>query len=435
MPIAHFERGAAIPPAITTSEEFMNTYWSKWIAIVLVITASSASLAGDWPQILGPARNGVSTDTLPEKFPAAGPKLAWSAKLGQGYAGPVAQKELVIVFHRVDDAERIECLAAKNGERLWKQDFPARYAGGIDPDLGPRCVPLIAGERVFVYGAAGSCHCVELATGKPIWSRELAQDYSAPDGYFGAGSTPIVIGDRLLVNVGGKKAGIVGLDVTSGKTVFAIAKEQASYSSPTAYTHNKTAYALFLTRFNVVRVDPLRGDSQVLFPFGRSGPTVNAAVPLVIDEQVFVTSSYGVGASLRNLAKPEEAIWENDDSLSSQYATPVVRGGYLYGIHGREDIPPAHLRCVELQTGKVRWSRDDFGVAHVILAGDKLLLLTVAGELVIAAASPEAYTELARARVSTGVTRAIPALAGGKFYFRSNAGGGGELRCLELGAK
>ena len=389
--------------------------------------------AGDWPQILGPQRNGVAEEKLPAKFPAAGPKLLWSVKIGQGYAGPIVQGERVIVFHRTEDQERIECLSTLNGKRIWHTDFPAKYAGGIDPDLGPRGVPLIAGKRVFVYGAAGNCHCVELATGKEIWSRPLAQEYAAPDGYFGAGSTPIVIGDCLLVNVGGKQGGIVGVDTATGKTNFAITKEQASYSSPTAYTQGKTNYALFVTRLNVVRVDPLMGEAKVLFPFGRTGPTVNAAVPLVLGDHLFVTSSYGVGGLFASLEKPQVPLWTNDDSLSSQYSTPVVRGEYLYGIHGREDIPPAHLRCLELRTGKVLWSRDDFGVAHPILAGDKLLLLTVAGELILASAAPDAYHELSRARVSAGITRALPALSNGQFYFRTNIDGAGELKCVSVG--
>jgi outer membrane protein assembly factor BamB len=388
--------------------------------------------AADWPQILGPQRNGQADEKLPAKFPASGPLLEWSVRVGQGYAGPVVQGERVVLFHRVEDLERLECWSQKTGQRLWKADFPAKYAGGIDPDLGPRCVPVIAGESVIVYGAAGDCRCVELGTGKEIWSRSLAKDYASPDGYFGAGSTPLVMGDRILVNVGGKKAGIVGLELATGKTVFAIAKEQASYSSPTAYQQGKDRFALFLTRMNVVRVDPVAGEATILFPFGKTGPTVNAAVPLVIGEQLFVTSSYGVGASLRNLAQPATPVWENDDSFSSQYSTPVVLGEHLYGTHGREDIPPAHLRCVELKTGKVAWSRDDFGVAHVIRAEDRLLLLTVAGELVLAKASPAAYEELDRATVAKAITRAIPALSQGHVYFRTNAGSGGELKCLRL---
>jgi hypothetical protein len=150
-------------------------------------------------------------------------------------------------------------------------------------------------------------------------------------------------------------------------------------------------------------------------------------VPLVQNGLLFVTASYGVGARCSNQAD-REVVWANDDTLSSQYSTPVIRDGYLYGIHGREDIPPAHLRCVDLKSGKVMWSEDGFGVAHPILAGDKLLLLTVEGELILAEASPKGYRELGRATISKSTTRALPALANGRFYCRSKD----KLICVKL---
>ena len=408
--------------------------WGPWtLAWAICCVSCFNANAGDWPQILGPHRSGVVDEKLPDHFPQGGPQQVWSVPLGQGYAGPIVQGDKVIAFHRLEDVERLECFSVSTGRSLWKADFPATYRGGVDADVGPRCVPIISQGGVFVYGAGGDCHCVELATGKPVWSRELAVDYAAPDGYFGAGSTPIVIGERLLVNVGGKQGGIVALNLASGKTEFAVSKEQASYASPALYRQGPREFAIFVTRFNVVKLDPRTGDFLTLFPFGKLGPTVNAAVPLVLGDQLFTTSSYGVGATLASLSPPEaKVIWSNDETLSSQYATPVIRGDYLYGIHGREDIPPAHLRCVAWKTGKILWTREAFGVAHAILAGHKLLLLTVEGELVLTAASPEKYIELSRAKVTKGVTRALPALSNGKIYFRTNAGGAGELVCLQL---
>jgi len=387
-------------------------------------------MADDWPQILGTLRNGVSREKLPDRFPAGGPKVAWFAPVGQGYAGPAVSGGIVVLFHRTEGQERVEAFDVKTGKRIWSTDFPALYRGGVDSDLGPRCVPLIAGKRVYVYGAAGDCHCVELKDGKKVWSRALAADYDPPDSYFGAGSTPILIGDTLLVNVGSKRAGIVGLDAATGKTRWEATGDQASYSSPAILRRGENEHAVFITRLNAFEIDPKSGTATRLFAFGRAGPTVNAAVPLLVGTKLFATSSYSVGAVLADLKAGEASqIWASDDTLSSQYNTPVVRDGYLYGIHGREDIPPAHLRCVQLDTGKVMWSQDDFGVAHPILAGDKLLLLTVEGELVLAEASPTAYRELGRARIAKGTTRALPALASGHLYCRT----GDKLLCVRVG--
>ncbi len=403
-------------------------------AAALLSLAGPAVLAGDWPQILGPHRNGhADGEQLSDSWPAGGPKVLWKYSLGSGYAGAAVLGQRVVVFHRVGSSERVECLDAASGKSQWKTDSSATYRGGIDPDIGPRCVPLLADGVAYVFGAAGDLHAVALDTGKKRWSRSLYADYKGDEGYFGAGSTPILIGGKLLVNVGGRGAGIVALDPASGKTVWKSSDEVASYSSPAATRIGGKEEALFVTRLNCVLADPATGDIATLFPFGKRGPTVNAATPLVFDNKLFTTSSYGVGAALASLdGKASKPIWSNDDTLSSQYATPIEHNGFIYGIHGREDVGVAELRCIEAATGKVRWSKSGYGVAHLILAGDKLLIQTTDGRLALAAADPAAYRELATAHIASGPTRALPALSRGRLYVRSGSGGG-ELICLEIG--
>jgi outer membrane protein assembly factor BamB len=340
----------------------------------------------------------------------------------------------VIIFHRMDDSEVVEALDAASGRRLWRAPSPAGYRGGLDADRGPRCVPVVADNSIFAYGAAGELVCVALDSGKVRWRRELAADYDADEGYFGAGSTPILAGGKLLVNVGGKNAGVVGLDPATGQTAWQATKEIASYSSPTLITFGGKEQALFVTRLHCVAVDPATGKATTLFPFGKTGPTVNAATPLVIGNKIFVTASYRIGAELRQLTgSAARQVWASDDSLSSQYNTPIEHRGFLYGIHGREDSrsPPPALRCVELATGKVQWSQEDFGCAHAILAGDKILLVGVDGKLTLIAANPDRYQELGAQDLGQ-TTRALPALAGGRLYVRTNGPGEGKLLCLPL---
>jgi outer membrane protein assembly factor BamB len=359
--------------------------------------------------------------------------VLWRYRLGSGYAGGAVAGQRVIVFHRSGANERLECLDAASGKSQWKADFPAGYRGGVNPDQGPRCVPLMSEGSVYAFGAAGDLYAVSLESGKKLWSRDLYGDHGGKEGYFGAGSTPILVGEKLLVNVGGKQAGIVALDPATGKTLWQASDEAASYSSPAAVRVNGKEQALFVTRLNCVLADPATGKTTTLFPFGASGPTVNAATPLVIGGKIFTTASYGVGAMCTALAGSNaKEIWANDDTLSSQYSTPVEHEGFLYGNHGREDIGVAELRCVELATGKVRWSRPEFGVAHAILADGKLLLQTADGRLLLAAADPTAYRELASARIGNGPARALPALSDGKLYVRTGEGGG-ELVCLQVG--
>jgi outer membrane protein assembly factor BamB len=340
--------------------------------------------------------------------------------------------ERVIVFHRVGDSEIAEALDAATGKPMWKATFAANYRGGVDADTGPRCVPLVADGKVYVFGAAGDLRCVALASGDRLWERSLLAEYSADEGYFGAGSTPLLVGGKLLVNVGGRGAGIVALEPATGKTAWKATDEGASYSSPTAVTVNGKEQALFITRYHCVLADPATGAVQVLFPFGKRGPTVNAATPLVFGGRLFATASYGIGAYYAPLSAGSEPVWTNDDTLSSQYATPVESGGFLYGTHGREDVGAAELRCVEAATGKVRWSKPGYGVANLILAGDKLLIVGARGRLALASASPTKYEELASHQLAGDVARALPALAAGRLYVRTGSGGG-QLHCLAVG--
>jgi outer membrane protein assembly factor BamB len=398
-----------------------------------MLALASAARAGEWPQILGTQRNGKAADeTLLATWPAAGPKVLWRAKLGSGYGGLAVTAGKAVAFHRVDDVERLQAFDAASGKSLWSADFSAAYRGGIDPDIGPRCVPLIAKGIVYAFGAAGDLYAVELAGGKKLWSRALYADYEGDEGFFGAGATPILVGGRLLVNVGGDGAGLVALDPQSGKTLWKATDEGASYSSPAAVKVNGKEQALFITRYNCVLADPATGKTETILPFGKRGPTVNAATPLVLGGNAFLTSSYGVGAALTSLDGQAKTVWANDDSLSSQYATPVEKDGFLYGTHGREDVGVAELRCVEAATGKVRWSQAGYGVAHLILVGDKLLIQTAEGRIALAAADPAKYRELAAAQVTDQPTRALPALAAGRLYVRSGRGGG-EVICLQVG--
>ena len=155
-----------------------------------------------------------------------------------------------------------------------------------------------------------------------------------------------MIGNKVLVNLGAKQAGLLAVDLSSGKTIWNQTDENASYSSPTIYDRNGSPEALFVTRYNLMLVQPSDGKTSILTPFGKRGPTVNAATPLVVGkDHVFLTASYGIGAAYGKIAKDKfEILWTNDDTLSSQYVTPVEVAGVLYGIHGREDAGAGELR-------------------------------------------------------------------------------------------
>ena len=391
----------------------------RWSILLLLV--GSFAKAGDWPQILGPQRNGQAIDeTLSDAWPTGGPPIVWNRPIGSGFAGPAIVDGRVILFHRKDDQEIVEALALADGKTLWTQKFPARYEATISSDDGPRCVPLVHDNRVYVLGAAGLAAALQLDDGKVVWQRELARDYRLRPSYFGVGSTPILEDGKLLINLGAEPAaGIVALDSKSGKTAWTVTDEQASYSSPVAATIDSVRHIFFITRYQFLSLDPANGQVRFRFPFGQRGPTVNGANPLVIDRNVFLSSSYGVGARLYQVNGSAAAEqWSRDALMSSQYMTSVFCKGAVYGVDGRDDVGATALRCFDPKTGELHWSEDNFGVATIIAAGNRLLLVKTNGEIVLADASPKAYQEQGRAKLSTLTIRALPAVSNGKLVVR-----------------
>lgn len=399
--------------------------WALSITTLLTCFAPMV-IAGDWPQIHGPHRNGVADGETIASAWGTPPRQRWAVKVGEGYAGPAVVGEQVFVFHRQQDQDRLDCLAVEDGSVQWTASWRADYRGGIDADRGPRCVPVVHDGRVYVWTAGGSLHCVA-TDGNRLWTRKLAADFDARDGYFGFGSTPLAVGDLVLVNVGGRPdAAVVALDAKTGADRWKQGADDASYASPIAWSYRGKPCAVFITRLNLLGLDVNTGAVLFQTAFGARGPTVNAAAPLALDqERLFVTASYRIGAKLLHVTPAVESpstpriAWENDRSLSSQYPTPIYADGHLYGIHGREDGPAAALRCIDAATGEVLWTEPQVGMAHLILADDKLLMLRTDGALVLLKKSASAYVELGRHRVSSSTTRALPALSRGRIYIRS----------------
>jgi outer membrane protein assembly factor BamB len=386
----------------------------------------------DWPQFLGPNRNCISSETgLLLSWPQNGLPRLWDKAIGEGFSGPVVAGERLILFHRVGDKETVECLDAATGKERWKYDYPTTYRDALGKGNGPRSTPLIANNRVYTLGAEGRLHCLELESGKKVWDRNLANDYQTRDSYFGVGSTPILDSDRLILNLGAKGAGIVAFDPASGKEVWKATDDAASYSSPVAATIDGARHVIFLTRAGILSLDPQTGAIRFSKPWrARIDASVNAATPIVVGDDVFFTAEYATGAILLKARKDNlQEVWKKDKILSCHYNTPIHHGGHLYGIDGRQEGGAAQLRCVELQTGKVLWAKEQFGCASLLLADGHLIALREDGDLVLIEASPQAYREKARFyALKSGPCRAEIALANGRLYARDNE----KLVCWNL---
>lgn len=405
---------------------------SALIVLACCVSTPQPTMGGDWPQVLGPERNGrAQGEQLLESWPDAGPKTVWQRRVGRGFAGVAVRQGRLVLFHRTGNELVAEGLEATTGMPLWKNSFATMYTSTISSDDGPRCVPVIHKDRVYLLGPGGELACVSFDSGKQLWFRNVFQDFKAPDGYFGAGSSPIVEGDKLLLNVGGAGgAGLVALSLVDGKTVWQATAEAASYSSPTAATLGGVRHVVFVTRLNVVSVDPENGAVRFRFPFGSRGPTVNAANPLVMGDHLFVSASYGVGAQWAKIGANEATkVWANDDVMSSQYTTCVEKDGFLYGIDGRQDTGTARLRAFDPRTGNIQWTEEDFCTGNLILAGDKVLIMRTDGELLLVEATPKRYHPLARARLFDTTAQALAALSEGLLFVRDTQ----YLKCVAVG--
>ena len=397
---------------------------------LLLLTIGGVAAAADWPQFLGPDRNGVYPGpALAEAWPAQGPRVVWRKTVGQGFAAPVVVQNRVIVFHRVGAQEIVDALDARTGAAVWRYQYPTAYRDDFGFDEGPRAAPVVADGIVYTFGAEGQLHAVNAANGQRVWSEDTMRRFTVPKGFFGASGSPIVENGRVIANVGGAKGGIVAFDAKTGAVQWTATSDQASYSSGVAATFAAGRRAVFLTRNALVGLDPATGAIAFRRNWqARANASVNAATPLVVGDLIFVSAEYGPGAGVvrvdgSNLVE----LWASDEALSNHYATSVHRDGILYGYHGRQEFGPS-LRAVELRTGKVRWSEERFRAGSITLAGERLLIVRERGEMILAPASPDGFKPIVRAQVLQGTVRAYPALADGYVYLRNDD----TLVCLDL---
>ena len=432
-------------------------------SLLLALLAAPAA-AGDWPQLLGPNRDGVAVGEAPlTALPDAAAPL-WTAPAGEGFAGPAVVGGVAYLFHRPGGVERLEARDAATGERLWKSDAPSNYdRPGFIADRGPRAAPVVTdpallnepAARVLALGAGGLLRCVNAATGEEFWRHEVAEEFGGDLGYFGLGSSPLVCpriggnggpdGAIVLVVAGGfrQRAGVVGLDLETGTTRWTAADVKPCYSSPILLRTFGRAdppgpIAVVPTRVTTFGVDPLTGAVKWRVPFGARGPTAIGANPIALPtapdasrRPVFLTSAYSTGDLLVK-AGPDgaETLYKGGAVCRSQYATPIGFGGpLLWGLNGQESRGPAAFVCFDPVTREVKWEEGGVGLGLLLgvpgeePGGGTILKLGLDGELILFAADPEGYREFGRLDLfprgeSTVETRAAPAYSGGVLFAR-----------------
>jgi outer membrane protein assembly factor BamB len=399
---------------------------------ILLLTAPAA--AEDWPQWLGPRRDGTSAEKVVPW--TAAPKVVWRMPVGEGHSSPVVAGGKVFLHTKVKDkeAEEVTAFDAAGGKVLWHTPY-ARAAFKSPFGAGPQATPAVVAGRVYSFGATGVLTCFEVAGGKQVWQVDALKQFAARNLFFGAACSPLVEDDKVLVNVGGKGASVVAFTANKGEVAWKKLDAPASYSSPIAFGKGKQRQVVFLTQQGLASFRPSDGEVFWQFPLVDK-LSESSTTPVHLDDFLLASSvTYGsVGLRLgENDGKPEaKKLWKNDD-LTCYFSTPVPVGkDHLYLVTGEVSFvnPQSTLRCVEVRSGKELWKEPKVGKYHAALlrtGNDKLLMLTDGGELVLIEPSPKDYKELARSKVC-GQAWAHPALSDGKLYLRDEK----ELICLQL---
>ncbi len=385
-----------------------------------------------WPNLFGPSYDSTSPETgLNLKWPEEGPRELWRRPLGEGYSVPVATGKHLVVMYRTGDVERVECLDSKSGDTKWQFDYPTTYRCTTAYSNGPYSTPAIAEGRVYTLGAQGQLHCIDLELGDVIWRRILLDEFQVKPNLYAPACSPCVVEGRVILNVGGKNAGIVGLDAKSGNTVWSATNDTASYASPVAATIHGRRFVFLNTQEHFTSIDPASGEVCWQIPFqAKNHEMVTASSPVVHGDLV-VASAYQVGAICVRVMPDGgyEELWrEGPRTLSNQFNNMLCRDGFLYSFTALD----RSLRCLNLANGEIVWKwPSDFGRGAMLVAvGDHLTLIGELGHLGVIQITPEAaeLKFLSKAPILAKPCFTQPALHDGRLYLRNEK----ELVCLDL---
>ncbi len=407
---------------------------SLWVVLLL----GSPVFAGDWPQWLGPRRDGSTEEKV---APWEGPlKELWRQPVGEGHGSPVVADGRVFLLTRgrTNTEEVLAAFDAQTGKPLWNTTYPRGPFNSIFGN-GPRATPAVAGQLVFTFGSTAILTCCDVTNGAIRWQVNTLKTFKAPGLFFGASCSPLVIDNLVLLNVGGPGAGIVAFDKNGGKTVWQKLDDGASYASPISVGTGSQKQVVFLTHKGLVSLAPATGQVFWLFPF-EDDLSESSATPAVAGDLLIGSAITSGTVAMRLTSKndqPRAKLAWFQPTLTSYFATPVPVGRkQLYLVSGT--TPPAlfikaTLHCLDADTGKELWQRPKVGKYHASLlrTGDnKLLLLEEEGNLVLLDPNPKEYRELARSRICTS-TWAHPAIADGRLFIRDAT----HLICVQLGQR
>jgi outer membrane protein assembly factor BamB len=451
----------------------MSRCFALWTVCAVAWTAA-VSRADDWPQWLGPQRDGVWREQgLQSKFPKGGPKVRWRTPIGEGYSGPaVAQGKVVITDrvraagadqpensfkrNRVDGFERVLCLDEATGKILWKREYNCPYQ--ISYASGPRTTPVIAGDKVYTLGAMGHLLCLDLGSGKILWQHDLPEKYNCDVPLWGFAGHPLLDGPRLICLVGGQGSVAVAFDKDSGAEIWKnLSASEPGYAPPMIYEVGGVRQLIIWHPESVNALNPENGAVYWSQSYGRKlRAGLSVSTPRLDGDRLFLTAFYDgpLMLKLNGVSQPEVA-WrgqgrsekaEETDGLHSIMSTPTIKDGHIYGV-----CSYGELRCLDAKSGQRLWSTHAattgqslrWGLAFLVRfeGTDRYVLFNERGDLILARLTPKSYDEISRANIlvptntmapppGRRVIWSHPAFANRSVYARNDR----EIVCVSLAA-
>lgn len=410
----------------------------RLVMVGMVTMLASVALIGqaaDWPQFLGPNRNGISAETgLLSQW--NGVPEVWRAAGGVGMSGLAIGDGKLVTLIQNAGRQRIVAHNAATGERLWENAIAAEYRNAMGN--GPRATPTIVGDRVLVFTGEGILAAVDFTSGKTVWKKDVFAGSSGKSAEYGTACSPLVIGQLVVVTVGAPAETMVAYNIKTGEKVWGTGDDPAGYSSPSLLTVAGQQQLVAFSGDSLLGLQPKTGAALWRYPYV-TAYRCNTATPLAVDGKVFISSGENHGSVLLKLQAAGDGFevgeaWQSTGTRSvmrNEWQTSILLDGHLYGFDNVGSAGQVtHLTCINAGSGERVWQEARFGKGNMIAADGKLFMSTMKGEVIIARASPKGYQELGRKQVIE-TTRQAPALSGGLLYLRDDK----EIVCLDVRKK
>lgn len=412
-------------------------WWIRCLLLAWMVSVARPTPAEDWPQFLGPRRNGISAEkNLLEHWPQRGLPEVWRVDGGVGMSNLVVAEGLAITLWQNDDHQELVALSADSGKLVWKTSVAPAFRNSMGN--GPRSTPTIDGPLVFAYTGEGVLVAVQRTDGLLAWKHDVIEELEATQAEYGMACSPLVVGELVVVATGAPGASLIAYDKQSGRLRWKSGNDSAGYSSPALLRLGGISQLVAFTGESAVGMVPTTGEPLWRIPF-KTDYDCNVATPVSFDGKLLLSAGENRGSLLLEFTPtssgltPRE-VWSSlgtKSVLRAEWQTPLLVDGYLYGFDNVGSAGPVtNLVCVEAATGKQMWIERRFGKGNATYADGKLFIATMVGEIVVVRADPRGYVELGREALMGG-SRQAPTIVDGRLYVRDNR----EVMCFDVGRK